>query len=161
MENIEITHKSSFCFVGIGWTGTFEAAAHGDIHRLFYRCKETLQAKGLLEGRTDLIGLSYSDRQNGFTYFLGIEADQKLQVPRDMHSIIVPSYDFVTASHSGPQAWKIYEKLNGWILEQGYHLNHYGGLNHIEVYPIDYDPYRTSLTFQIGIPIKKSRQSVE
>ncbi|MEW9500769.1 GyrI-like domain-containing protein [Jeotgalibacillus marinus] len=160
MGNFQLMKKSSFYFIGMRWTGTYEAAVHGEIHSLIQLCKERLAELHLVGDEVDLIGLSYHDRPDGFTYYIGTETSEDQEIPSDMHRIIVPAHHFAVIEHNGQQAWRSYEQLYGWVQEQGYHLNQYG-LNHIEVYPMNYDPYKMSPTLLIGVPIKKSPHMVD
>ena len=160
MKESQLMKKSSFCFIGLRWTGTYESAAHGEIFPVIQLCKERLVELNLGGDDIDLIGLSYHDRPDGFTYYIGTEAKENQLPPSDMHRIIVPSYDFAVLEHDGQQAWRSYEKLYQWVNEQGFQLNQYG-LNHIEVYPMSYDPFKMSPNLLIGVPIKKTPHTVD
>ncbi|TFD99600.1 GyrI-like domain-containing protein [Jeotgalibacillus salarius] len=154
MADFEIVRKSSFYFIGMRWTGTYEAAAQGDIFPLIEEARDRLLSMGIAQGSSDFIGLSYQDRQDGFTYYFGTEALGKKTFPSDMHRIIVPSHDYAVTEHKGQHAWKSYEKLKKWATEQGLQVQ-LNGLDHIEVYNSDYNPYKMSPTLKIGIPVKK------
>ncbi|TFE01205.1 MULTISPECIES: GyrI-like domain-containing protein [Jeotgalibacillus] len=154
MSDFEIVRKSSFYFVGMKWTGTYEAAAHGDIFPVIEECQKRIKELDLASEESDYIGLSYQDRPDGFTYYFGVEALRTQKIPPDMHRIIVPSHHYAVTEHNGQQAWKSYEKLYRWAQSQGIQLNQ-AGLDHIEVYSADYNPYKMSPTLKIGLPVKQ------
>lgn len=154
MNDFQVIKKSSFYFIGLKWTGTYEAAAHGEIHPVIQASKERLRELELANDESNLIGLSYHDRPDGFTYYIGTEAIKTQPIPADMHGIIVPSHHYAVIEHEGQHAWKSYEKLYRWVENQGYHL-HLHGFDHLDVYPMNYDPFKMSPTLTIGVPIKK------
>ncbi|MDZ5713413.1 GyrI-like domain-containing protein [Jeotgalibacillus haloalkalitolerans] len=154
MADFEIVRKSSFYFIGMKWTGTYEAAAHGDIFPVIEEARDRLLSMGIAQENSDFIGLSYQDRPGGFTYYFGTEAFRSTVFPSDMYRIIVPSHDYAVTEHKGQHAWKSYEKLMKWAVEQGLQVQQ-NGLDHIEVYDADYNPYKMSPTLKIGIPVKK------
>lgn len=160
MSGFQVIKKSSFYFIGMKWSGTYEAAAHGDILFTIQHSQGRLKELGLVNAESDLIGLSYHDRIDGFTYYIGTEARNAPSIPSDMHGIIVPSHEYAITEHEGQHAWKSYEKLYSWVENQGYQL-HQNGLDHLDVYPMDYDPYKMSPTLIIGVPIRKRAQSID
>ncbi|MGD7046053.1 GyrI-like domain-containing protein [Jeotgalibacillus proteolyticus] len=160
MKECRIMRKSSFYFIGLKWTGTYEAAAHGSIQPVIQASKDRLQELQLTNEHSNLIGLSYHDRIDGFTYYIGTEAIKSQPIPPDMHKIIIPSHDYAITEHKGQHAWKSYEQLYRWVEEHGYHMNG-SGFNHLDVYPIDYDPFKLNPSLTIGVPVKLPTRSID
>ncbi|PPA68881.1 GyrI-like domain-containing protein [Jeotgalibacillus proteolyticus] len=160
MKDFQVIKKSSFYFIGLKWTGTYEAAAHGEIRPVIEASKVRLKELNLAGENSSLIGLSYQDRPDGFTYYIGTEAMNTDGIPPDLHGIIVPSNHYAVTEHEGQNAWKSYEKLYRWVEKQGLQINSHG-LIHLEVYSMDYDPYKMSPSLVIGVPLKKKGKSID
>jgi predicted transcriptional regulator YdeE len=150
--NPTIVTKEAFKGVGVKWSGTFEQAAKREIKELLqnFRIKVS-QIKNAINPDT-ILGLSYHHSVSDFTLYLVVEVENDNNVPDGMESISVPTYTFVGSKYEGEDVHGEYIKLYNWVEQSNYKLDQ-DVLEHLEEYPIDYNPFTDEPKLNLFIPI--------
>ena len=151
---IKVESKRAFKGIGVKWYGTYEQAAKGEIRTAQQEFKNRIGEITNKVGTDTIIGLSYHNDANSFTYYLVVEAENLDFIPEGMEGISVPAHTFVTASYEGEQVHEAYSQLHSWIEQSGYILNQ-NGLHYLEEYPVNYNPLTDSPRLKIHIPAKE------
>lgn len=152
--NVEIIKKKAFQGIGLKWIGTFEQAAKGEIKQLHQDFKLRLkQMKNILNAET-ILGISYHIDEKSFMYHYLVEVESFSDLGEGMERVSIPENTYASVNYNGYNVQDEYVKLYKWIEENGYELNQ-GEINSLELFPIDYDPFKDPPHLSILIPIKK------
>ncbi|MBT2660050.1 GyrI-like domain-containing protein [Bacillus sp. ISL-45] len=149
----KVVKKEAFKAIGVKWVGTFEQAAKGEIkvfHKKFLNSKNQIKYAVNPE---NIIGLSYDNTENGFTYYLALEVEEGTAIPEGMEIISVPACTYATTEYKGAAVSEAYTGLYTWIKQNEYTLRQ-SDLEHLEEYPGSFDPVTDVPELKIHIPIK-------
>ncbi|WP_335870996.1 GyrI-like domain-containing protein [Bacillus sp. 2205SS5-2] len=144
---MELTRLNEFKVIGFKWEGTFEEAQLGGIKELFSKLSDLKQD----EINREVYGVSNNHHENGFAYYVGYAVQDDEEI--DLESIIVPKMQYASMQHSGTDVMSSYKKLYRWVEEQGFQPR-VDNIQHVEIYPIGYNPYRDAPEMEILLPLK-------
>lgn len=153
---ITVTERESFDAIGVRWEGTFKQAQAGEIRTFMQQFRERLEELPDGTDTSSVFGISYDVSAEGFTYYLCCKVlDSVGELPDGMERITVPSLTYATYKHSEEEnVSDSYTKVYEWIKENGYNVDEKASLEHLEIYPADYQPINERPRLIINIPIK-------
>ncbi|MBM7659939.1 putative transcriptional regulator YdeE [Bacillus mesophilus] len=134
--------------------GHFEQAGQGVIKKLQQEFRNNL---GSIENACNpdiIIGLSYHNIENGFSYYLALEVPNLDVIPQGMTGISVPAHTSATSQYEEENVHEVYSEVYNWIELNKYVLDQ-NELEHYEEFPFDYNPMTDSPKLKLHIPIQK------
>lgn len=154
---ILIVDKSAFQLVGLTWQGTFEQAGAGEIRQVMQKVRERQEQILNRIDPSTILGITQSMTQTSFTYTVGFEVEHvdQIPLPEGMSHITVPAQLYAKAIHpTAEEVFQSYQRVFEWIKLQGYQQvdQH---MNHLELYPVTYNPLTDTPELTIMIPIQK------
>ncbi|MFM1652057.1 GyrI-like domain-containing protein [Brevibacillus sp. B_LB10_24] len=152
----ELVKKNAFSAVGVIWQGTFQQAASGEIRNVMEELRSRIKEITQVVNPEAILGISFHNIPNGFTYHLCMETTEGGTIPEGMQRIDIPALTYVTCKHErGKNVNDTYTDCYRWIEEQGYIL-HESEYKQLEVYPVSYRPLTDEPEFIIMIPVKEA-----
>lgn len=134
-----IVKRPAQSLCGVMWEGSYAEAAAGAIHPLIGEMKAAAAGEEDPWSRM-IIGISWSDRPDGFRYFVGIEATEDEAQMAEHRHLSLPPMRFASVWH-GPDDGDVvghYGRMIEWIEAEGEHRD-VSVLHHREEYPADID----------------------
>lgn len=156
-QDVLIVSKNGFQAVGLKWEGTFEEAWAGEIRNVHAEMQQRLQEIAHVTNPEILLGLSYQAKpgRKGFIHYAVVEVEQVAETPTNMINISVPPLTYAQCNHrKGQRIDRSYQHIYAWIERQGY-TEADSDLTHVELYPMNQDPYTDEPEFTIMIPVRK------
>lgn len=138
-----VTSRPAHRLAGLWWSGTFDAAATGEIQRRLARVRDFYATRDSV-WKSPLVGLSRNERADGFDYYVGVDVGDDADLPPDFSVVEVPELTLVSAWH-GPDDGAIPQRYGAmmiWLREHGYTPTT-TVCDHREEYPHDTDDAAT------------------
>lgn len=154
LHAIALTERPAHALSGITWEGTYVEAAAGATVAIVERVKAWSAARTAL-WKSPIVGISWSNRPDGFCYFAGLAPEPDEAVPDGFSRLDLPEMRFASSWHGegDGDVPSHYGRVVEWIGEQGFawdksrfHLR--------EEYPNDVDLMRAP-SLRLLVPLRE------
>ncbi|MBD1371429.1 AraC family transcriptional regulator [Hazenella sp. IB182357] len=157
--NGKITTIENFKLIGLGWTGPYEAAARGDIVKVWKNFFSRLpEIAGIVE--KNVYYAPFHSRKTDFTYYVGVKTEADVQVPTGLIQLAIPVQQYAMFTHQGPMSQVEQSYLQAWEWMKEQKLDKDVSVLTLERYdhrfhPIHDEAESETNEYEIYIPVQK------
>lgn len=138
-QGVSITFRPPHRLIGLDWDGSHAEAAAGATHDVIREVQTFSNGRESL-WKGPLVGISRNHRPDGFSYFVGISAEEGEDAPAGFRALELPGMRFAVAWHGASDGEVVdhYLGMIEWIRQNGERWDK-SHLHHREEYPAEID----------------------
>lgn len=138
-QGVSVTFRPQHRLIGLDWEGSHAEAARGATHDVIREVQKFSERRESV-WKGPLVGISRNHHPDGFSYFVGISADEGEGAPAGFRPLELPGMRLAVSWH-GEAAGEVvdhYLRMVEWIRQNGERWDK-SCLHHREEYPAEID----------------------